>query len=251
MSQNQPQNRITLWPAWAAFATLALSAIATLLALALFIQATREGLASGSVEAWFAAAFAVVMIAAGITGVLTGLRKIRGAEPLALLCIGGAIFVSAVLSNSSIASRALGRGGTSPVFAGMNIQPISAGLVAAALLMMALSALATLRRDPRASVPTVARAVAFGVPILAIAAAWKVGSIRASILAMPGLLLSLLSIAALFALVFCASASIHLFIKGFAAAAHTRRNLPDQPAPDANKADSTPAVESAPPAPQQ
>jgi len=250
------QIRTALWPKWAGAVTLALSAGATLLALALFVQSMREGLASGSVEAWFASVFAVVMGVAGATGVLTGLGRIRGAEPLTLLCIGGTIFVSAVLSDSSIASRAMGRGGTSPVFAGMSIQLISIGLVAIAIIMMALSAITTLRRDPRASAPTVARGIAFAVPIVAMAAAWKVGAIRSALLSLPGLLLALLAIVALFAFVFCASACAHLLIKGFGAAAHTRRLVEatagaDNPGSTPDRANSRSSVEQTPPDPQQ
>lgn len=212
-----------LWPGWAGGATLILSGLGAVLALIVLVQGVREGLASGLVEAWFASSFALVMGVACAMGALAGSGRLRGAEPLTLLCVGGTLFVGAVLSDASLAARALGRPANSPVFVGMNMQWIMLGLLGVGLLMMGLSAVTTIARDRRASVPHVARGVAFAAPILAMAGLWKVQATRAMILNLPGWALAILALIGMVLLVVCASASVHYLVKGFGAAAHTRR----------------------------
>lgn len=205
---------------------LALSGLGGVLALIVLVQGLRDSIVSGLVGAIFASAFAVVTIVASVMGVLTGLGRLRGAEPLTAFCIGGVFCVSAVLSDPSIAARALGRPASSLVLAGMNIRWIMLALLALGVLMMGLAALTTITRDRRAAVPSVAWGVAWGVPLLAMATLWKLGSTRGAILALPGWALAIVALLGMILLVVCASASIHYLVKGFAAAAHTSRGEP-------------------------
>ncbi len=209
-----------LFPVWAARATLVMSALLAVSSLAVLVFTVREGLSTGLIAAWFAAAFAVVVLVGGVMGVLTGMRRLRGGEPLTLLCIGGMVFISTVLSDPSLVTRAMGRGGQAPVFSGVDLGYLMLGQLAVAMMMVLLAAVTTLRRDPARAVPTVTRGIVFALPVVLLAALWVIPTTRQAIRSMPSWAQVLGAFVAMGAVIVCGSASIHYLIRGFAFGAH-------------------------------
>lgn len=218
------------FPVWASRASLVLSVLTALCALGVLALTAPEGLRSGIVAAWFAAAFALVVLVGALFGVLTGLRRLVGGEPLTMLCVGGMTFIATVLSDPSLVTRALGRGGQAPVFSGVDVTPVMLAQLALSGAYMALAAVTTIRRDLR-SLPLVVRGVAFVVPVMLLAGLILLPAPRRAIFALPGWGQAGVVLVGLIALIICLSAGIHFLIRGFAVGAHAGEEGEPVPGP--------------------
>lgn len=165
--------------------------------------------------AWFAIGFEIVLVAACVFGVLTGLGRFRESHAYALICVAGAVLVCACLafiaSDADVAANAqLGL-----LVRAMPRDPLTGARLAAAGLLAALAGLTLLVRTPRRSLRYLGLAAALGAgPVLAVVAflnpmirgyASEIHTVALSVILFIGVLL----VGGL------ASASAHCFIRAF------------------------------------
>lgn len=110
--------------------------------------------------AWFLAWFEVVVLTAGVFGVLLARGRFRDGPAIALLCIAGCVAVGSFLGYLS-AGRTL---------MGQSMTVFLLGRVAAGGVFAAAAGLDVLLRRPGQSVPLLMKGLLAGIPVLVVAA---------------------------------------------------------------------------------
>lgn len=177
--------------------------------------------------AWFLLAFEVIVLLAGIMGVLVGIGRFRDAPALATLCVGGCVLVAAVLSEPTFVARLLqGSAGAAQTIAGVSLLPWALARAATGAGLIAVSALIVLSRRPAQSAPFLLRGVLYGAPVFAILAALVVPSVRGSLSGLPLSAIVAIAIAGFFVLGALFSVSVHNIIRAFEVAIPDRSLAP-------------------------
>jgi hypothetical protein len=180
-------------------------------------------------SAWFLVAFEVVVLFAGAMGVLTGVGRFREAPALATLCVGGCVFVAAVLSEPTFVARLLqGSSGAAQTIAGVSLRPLALGRAGAGALLIALSALMVLSRRPALSLPFLIRSVLCGAPVVAALASMFVPPVRQALSGLPLSAIVAIAIVGFFVLGALFSVSVQNLIRAFEVAIPDRTVSPLQ-----------------------
>lgn len=206
--------------------------VLVLLASAACVLTALGGVALGVLgSAWFLLAFEIIVLMAGLMGVLVGLGRFRDAPALATLCVGGCVFVAAVLSEPTFVARVLqGSSGAAQSIAGFNLRPWALGRAGLGACLMVVSALIVLSRRPSLSLPFLIRGVLYGAPVLAILAALFVPPVRAALSGLPLSAIVAIAIVGFFVLGAFFSISVQNIIRAFEVA------IPDRSLPPATNA---------------
>jgi tetrahydromethanopterin S-methyltransferase subunit D len=183
-----------------------LGASAGLLALAWMAYAWARG---DQPHYWLLTGLESCIVLGGVFGVLFGLGKFQEGPGMAIACVAGTVFAGAVLSWVSVKSGLTlhGGGAASP-------KPMLFARLAISGALGALAAFEVLKRS-RQSVHYILRALATGVPLLAIAlAGWRFGGSIAGAAAPAWIVWTVVVVVATLACVlFCACA--HCVIRAF------------------------------------
>jgi hypothetical protein len=159
---------------------------------------------------WVLLGFETVIVVAGVIGLLFARGKFQDAPGLALACVAGAVFVSAVLGYFGSDQRLVTHTGELP------LKWFMVSRVLAGVAIGLLGAVLVLLRNRR-SLVYLAKSAATGVPVLAVLAAYVVspGSVMGALSALPGWAkMAALGLAGVLGVVLI-SASIHLLIRAF------------------------------------
>lgn len=160
---------------------------------------------------WVLLGFELVMAAAGVMAILFSRGLFQDGPGLALACIAGTVFVSAVLGYFGSDRRLVTSSGGE-----LSLKWFLIARVLAALALAMLGAMIVLLRNRR-SLAYLAKAAATGGPVLLIGAVYVLAPdrVRAVLNALPGwATLIALGFAGVLAVVLL-SASIHLLIRAF------------------------------------
>lgn len=207
-------------PKWSLTACFAISAAAAILA-SLGLGATALELARGAreVQLWFLVVFQLVVIGAGVFGMLTGLGRFSEAPALSMLISGGSIFTLSVLAEPALVIRLTGAPGQALVIGGVSVLPFTfAGAVLGVALML-LAGASALARGRAKSRWYLARAAATGLPVALAAGLALWPPAQKAFLAMPGVVAALVAVIGFFVLGGLLSASLHCVIRAFEVAA--------------------------------
>lgn len=163
-------------------------------------------IAPGTAPAWMLAGFELLVILAGVFGMLLARGRFRDGPAMALACIAGTILMSSVLGYMSTQ----GRLGT------VSLKPWLLGRLLAAALIAAGAAWTVLSRN-RASIPLFIKGAVLGAPVLAVLG--YVGKSKGEVIASAlrgGSLVNLALVgvgSVVVGVLFCISA--HLLIRAF------------------------------------
>lgn len=195
-------------PAFIRLACLLLSGFCLLTAPAGIYVAATTG-------RWYMVAFEAIVLLASVTGVLTGLGKLKNGPAMSMLVTGGVVGVCAVLSEPTFVSRIIQGGGGGGATIGPNLVPwiIARVLVGAALV--GLAGLTLLLRKPKVSFPLLIKGVLLGLPVAAAGGAMLVPSIRAAVQGLPMVQSALLVVLGCFLFGALVSLSAHCLIRAF------------------------------------
>ncbi|MBL8991189.1 MAG: hypothetical protein JNJ48_06375 [Phycisphaerae bacterium] len=156
--------------------------------------------------AWFLAWFEVVVLTAGVIGVLLARGRFRDGPAIALLCIAGCVAAGSFLGYLSAGRTLMGQSLTVYMLA----------RVAAGGVFAAAAAADVLLRRPGLSVPLLMRGLLAGIPVLVAAAMAVRTSALASINALHPLAQFGVYIGAFVVLAAMTCASAHWIIRAFA-----------------------------------
>ncbi len=195
--------------------------LALLASLAALLAGAAGVYFSAAGEAWMTLAFQVLVLAAGVIGVLTGSGRFRDGPALALLCVAGTLFTGAVLgfvgAGGKVSPGDLARLRPSAFTPGnlptwiLLAQCAAAGACALACALLALS------RKPKESWARLFRGVLLALPILAMAGAAVATPLLRWLASVDWIISGPILIVLFLAFVIFASASAHQIINAFAA----------------------------------
>jgi hypothetical protein len=158
--------------------------------------------------AWALFGFELVILVAGIMGVLFGVGRFREAPAMALACISGTIFAAGVLGWASIAASV----GESRTLAGIPLTPLMLFRVLAAAGLALSAAWSVLSRQPGAWRPAILGA-ALGSPAVLLGVAFVNPGTRETVGNVLGHPAG--AVAAFVVLGGLLAASVHLLLRGF------------------------------------
>lgn len=188
---------------------LLISALCLLSAIGGIVLGVRGG-------AWFLLAFEVVVLIAAFMGVLVGVGRFRDAPALATLCVGGCVFIAAVLSEPTFVARVLqGSASAAQTIAGVNLRAWALGRIGAGACLIGIAGLMVLVRWPSRSLPFLIRGALLGAPVVASLGVLVVPSIRAGLIGLPLTAIVSIVIVAFFVLGALFSASVQNLILAF------------------------------------
>lgn len=134
---------------------LMLTALSGLTGLSALVVAALALLQRPS-PAWFLAWFELVVVAAGIFGVLVGRGRFREGPAITLLCIAGVVAVGTLLGYLSAGRELMG----------VSLTGLLLARAAGAAVFAAAAGADVLLREPRRSVPMLCKGIAAGVPVM-------------------------------------------------------------------------------------
>lgn len=190
----------------------------SVLLLSLYCAATGAvGAALGVIgDAWFVFAFSLVTLLASLFGVAVGLGRSAEAPALATLCVGGCVFVGAVLAEPTFVARVLeGSSVQSRIIAGVNLRFWALSHVGVGAALIALSGLIVLARRPSESLRMLLRGALFAAPVVVCLGLLAAPSIRARVATLPQAVIVSLVIVAFFVLGVLLSIAVQNVIRAF------------------------------------
>lgn len=161
----------------------------------------------------FVMALELVVVLAGVFGVLVGLGRIRTGQAVTLLCVGAAGAVASQVGPLVVDGQ----------LAGVQLRPYALGRLALGAGLMLIAGLVVLSRKPGLSVPMLVKGVLWGTPLVAaLAISMGVGplqsvkdSITTTLGGLPNVAQIVAALAAFAAFCVLVSASAHYIIRAF------------------------------------
>lgn len=163
---------------------------------------------------WYMLAFEVIVLIASITGVLTGLGRLKSGPAMSMFATGGVVGVCAVLSEPNFVSRVV-QGGGGQTSAGFNLVPWIVARVLVGGGLVGLAGLTLLLRRARVSLPLLVKGVLLGLPVVCGAGAMLVPSVRAAVQSLSMVQSALLVVFGCFLVGALVSLSGHCLIRAF------------------------------------
>ncbi len=169
---------------------------------------------AATTDRWYMLGFEVIVLIASITGVLTGLNKLKDGPAMSMLVTGGVAGVCAVLSEPTFVSRIVQGGGGAAV-TGFNLVPWIVARILVGAGLVGLAGLTLLLRRPRVSLPLLFKGVLLGLPVAAGAGSMLVPAVRAAVQNLSMVQSALLVVFGCFLFGALVSLSGHCLIRAF------------------------------------